>query len=180
MGGTIDATGAVAAAGEMLDPNAAAVAITIKMIQNILIGVVAFGVAVYWTRFMETDAADGAGPRVGISEVWRRFPRFILGFAVASLLFSLLAWAGPRGEALATTTSGFTKNLRGWFFCLAFVSIGLESNFASLAKCLKGGKPIVLYIAGQSLNLSLTLAMAWFVFHWLFPELITTIEQASP
>ncbi|OYW17170.1 MAG: hypothetical protein B7Z55_13070, partial [Planctomycetales bacterium 12-60-4] len=48
IGGTIDSTGAVAAAGGMLDNTALQVAATIKMIQNILIGVVAFGVAVYW------------------------------------------------------------------------------------------------------------------------------------
>ncbi len=43
IGGTIDSTGAVAAAGEMVGPVARDVAATIKMIQNILIGVVAFG-----------------------------------------------------------------------------------------------------------------------------------------
>ena len=53
MGGTIDATGAVAAAGAMLGEDALQVAATIKMIQNILIGVVAFFVAVYWVLRVE-------------------------------------------------------------------------------------------------------------------------------
>ncbi len=71
MGGTIDATGAVAAASEMLPKveNASGIqpsdaAVTIKMIQNILIGVTAFGVAVFWATYMERDS-DGKS-KVGI------------------------------------------------------------------------------------------------------------------
>ena len=40
---------------------------------------------------------------------------------------------------------GLTKSLRGWFFCLAFVSIGLATNFRELAGYFKGGKPLILY-----------------------------------
>ncbi|MFO0132693.1 MAG: YeiH family protein, partial [Planctomyces sp.] len=76
VGGTIDSTGAVGAAGAMLGKEAEVVATTIKMIQNMLIGVVAFGVAVYWVTCVERT--EGARPE--ISEIWRRFPRFILGF----------------------------------------------------------------------------------------------------
>lgn len=57
-----------------------------------------------------------------------------------------------------------TKNVRGWLFCLAFVSIGLESNFRDLASQLVGGKPIWLYITGQSFNLVLTLIAAYLAF----------------
>ena len=53
VGGTIDSTGAVGAAGAMLGKEAEVVATTIKMIQNMLIGVVAFGVAVYWVTCVE-------------------------------------------------------------------------------------------------------------------------------
>ena len=47
IGGTVDSTGAVAAAGALLGPKAMYVAATVKMIQNVLIGVTAFGIAVY-------------------------------------------------------------------------------------------------------------------------------------
>ena len=59
MGGTIDATGAVAAAGAFLGEKALYVAATIKMIQNVLIGVIAFFVAVYLT----TGWSRGDGPQ---------------------------------------------------------------------------------------------------------------------
>ena len=166
MGGTIDATGAVAAAGAMLGDDALQVAATVKMIQNILIGFVAFGVAVYWVTRVERRSDSTT---TGWSEIWKRFPKFILGFIGASLLFSLLAAMRPDGEALVDAMIGGTKNLRGWFFCLAFVSIGLETNFMELASHLKGGKPLVLYVVGQTFNLILTLLMAWLMFEKVFP-----------
>ena len=168
MGGTIDATGAVAAAGAMLGEDALQVAATVKMIQNILIGVVAFFIAVFWVSFIE-KRDDGARP--GVSEIWKRFPKFILGFIAASIVFSLVHGLAEHGPQLVDTAiANTTKVLRGWFFCLAFVSIGLETNFRELAKQLSGGKPLLLYVVGQSLNLCLTLAMAYLMFKVIFPH----------
>ncbi|MDH5197954.1 MAG: YeiH family protein, partial [Gemmatimonadota bacterium] len=82
LGGTIDATGAVVAAGAMLGEEAEKVAAIIKMIQNILIGVVAFCVALFWVTRVDRDPS---APRPSLMEVWYRFPKFILGFALASL-----------------------------------------------------------------------------------------------
>ncbi len=65
---------------------------------------------------------------------------------------------------------GTTVPLRTWLFCLAFVSIGLETNFRELLPYLKGGKPLALYVIGQCLNLVLTFSMAWFCFTILFPN----------
>ena len=166
LGGTIDATGAVAAAGAFLGPEAESVAITVKMIQNILIGVIAFGVATYWVARVE---ASDKGSRPDIREIWQRFPKFILGFLAASIVFSLIVARCPGGEPMVTgMIKGTSDVFRGWFFCLAFVSIGLDTNFRELAKYMSGGKPVVLYIAGQTLNLLLTLGMAWLMFEVVF------------
>jgi uncharacterized membrane protein YadS len=113
-------------------------------------------------------------------EVWVRFPRFILGFIGASIAFSfvLVPLFGSmfQGDGIKLVESGVikavTNPLRGWFFCLAFVSIGLESNFRELAKQMEGGKPMVLYVIGQSFNLILTLLIAWLAFIVLFPNSI--------
>ncbi|MBB3205638.1 putative membrane protein YadS [Rhodopirellula rubra] len=168
MGGTIDSTGAVAAAGEFLGDRALEVAATIKMIQNILIGVVAFGIAVFWTTYMDRDPA--AKTSVGWSEIWLRFPKFILGFIAASVAFSLIAGLLSDGALWTSASIGVTKGLRGWLFCLAFVSIGLETNYAAIKDNLSGGKPLLLYVCGQSLNLVLTLAMAYLMFKVVFAE----------
>jgi len=163
MGGTIDATGAVVAAGSILGYEAEQVAAVVKMVQNILIGLVAFAVAVFWVTRVERDPD---GPKPSLMEVWYRFPKFIVGFVAASLVFSFVLvplWGGA-GEVERQIISPVTKTCRGWLFCLAFVSIGLESNFRDLAKQMGGGKPIWLYITGQSFNLILTLIAAFLAF----------------
>ncbi|MBA4104172.1 MAG: putative sulfate exporter family transporter [Pirellula sp.] len=174
IGGTIDSTGAVAAAGDALGETGLMVATTVKMIQNILIGAVAFGVAMYWVTCVE-KSPDGSRP--SLMEIWRRFPKFVLGFIAASILFSLLSTSGAQGEAVASAATATSKTLRGWCFCLAFVSIGLETNFRELKQYLAGGKPLVLYVCGQTLNLALTLAMAWLMFTKVFPDAAASLNQ---
>jgi uncharacterized integral membrane protein (TIGR00698 family) len=177
MGGTIDSTGAVVAAGSMLGPRAETVAAVVKMIQNVLIGFLGFFIALYWVTSVDRD--PGA-PRPSLMEVWIRFPKFILGFIGASILFSFIlspafgAWFGGDGIKLVErgVIKAVTNPLRGWFFCLAFVSIGLESNFKELTAQMEGGKPMVLYVIGQSFNLILTLLIAWLAFIVLFPNAI--------
>lgn len=173
LGGTIDSTGAVAAAGAVLGPQALEVAATVKMIQNILIGVTAFGVALYWVARVERDPA---GPRPTWREIWYRFPKFVLGFVLASVVFSILQAslvAGP--EIVDSVIGGATRTLRGWLFCLAFVSIGLETNFRQLLPYFRGGKPLMLYLCGQALNLALTLFMAWLMFRVIFRDLMDQV-----
>jgi uncharacterized membrane protein YadS len=175
MGGTIDSTGAVAAAGAFLGEKALYVAATVKMIQNVLIGVIAFFVAVYWTTKVEAREGEKVSPM----EIWYRFPKFVLGFIGASILFStLIAYLGKDlGYTLIENGAmkGFTSHFQGWFFCLAFTSIGLSTNFRELKEYFKGGKPLILYVCGQSFNLCLTLLMAWIMFYKVFPEITASI-----
>ncbi len=175
IGGTIDATGAVVAAGAFLGDTALNVAATIKMIQNVLIGFVAFGVAVYWSVKVDKKA----GVKVGWNEIWLRFPKFILGFLGASILFSVIhaSIGDTMGNALLDqgVARGFVKNLREWLFCLAFVSIGLSTNFRELKGYIKDGKALTLYVCGQSFNLLLTLLMAWIMFYLVFPHITNSL-----
>ena len=175
MGGTIDATGAVAAAGEFLSERGMYVAATIKMIQNVMIGVVAFCVALYWCLKVEREQGRDVGPM----EIWYRFPKFVLGFIAASILFSLIYQSMGHDAGYTMIDNGVirgvTKTFRGWFFCLAFVSIGLATNFRELAHYFKGGKPLILYVCGQSFNLCLTLLMAYIMFYKVFPHITENI-----
>jgi len=175
MGGTIDATGAVAAAGAFLSDKALYVAATIKMIQNVLIGVIAFFVAVYWCAKIDCAPDQKVSPM----EIWHRFPKFVLGFIVASIIFSLIyqAMGNAVGYAMIDhgVIRGFSSIFRGWFFCLAFVSIGLATNFRELGHYFKGGKPLILYVCGQSFNIILTLLMAYIMFYKVFPQITAGI-----
>jgi len=172
MGGTIDSTGAVVAAGSMLGPDAEKVAAVVKMIQNVLIGLLAFCVAIYWCLSVERDPCR---PRPNAMEIWYRFPKFVIGFVAASLVFSFAVIPAMNGDFKLVETefiNPVTKTMRGWFFCLAFVSIGLESNFKDLASRMEGGKPMKLYVVGQTFNLILTLLVAYLAFIVLFPHAI--------
>jgi uncharacterized membrane protein YadS len=179
MGGTIDATGAVAAAGAFLGEKALYVAATIKMIQNVLIGVIAFFVALYFTTKVE---AQETGHKVRLMEIWYRFPKFVIGFIGASIIFSIIysvynAQIDGLGSSLIDqgAIKGMSDLFRGWFFTLSFVSIGLATNFRELKEHFKGGKPLILYVAGQSFNLILTLVMAYVMFYLVFPDLTASI-----
>lgn len=174
IGGTIDATGAVAAAGAFVGPKAMQVAATVKMIQNVLIGVTAFFVAIYFT----THVHKQEGEKVGAMEIWHRFPKFVLGFLGVSIICSIICSNLGADTATILIENGTNKvggAFRGWFFALAFVAIGLTTNFRELKGYLKGGKPIILYVCGQLFNLFLTLFMAWIMFYKVFPEITSKI-----
>lgn len=156
IGGTVDSTGAVVLAGEALGDMAAQVAALVKMIQNILIGFIAFAVAIFFTMHVDRGSSSSVGP----SEIWHRFPKFILGFIAASFIFSFLVEPGF-GQAVTKSVLGTLGGFKTWCFCLAFMSIGLETNFKEMAVQFQGGKPVTLYVVGQTFNLLLTLLVAW-------------------
>ncbi len=175
MGSTIDSTGAVAAAGAFLGQKALYVAATIKMIQNVLIGVVAFGVAVYWCA--KVDCIPGQ--TVSWWEIWYRFPKFVIGFIIASIIFSIIDQSV--GSDMSTVMidhgvlRGFTRISREWFFALAFTCIGLETDFREFGHYFKGGKPITLYVFGQTFQLLFTLLIGYIMFYLIFPEVTAGI-----
>ena len=167
LGGTIDSTGAVVAAGAFLGEDAERVAAVVKMIQNVLIGIVGFFVALAWVTRIERDPT---APRPSLMEIWHRFPKFIVGFVVASVVFSFILMPVLGSDGVSEILN-HSKVFRGWFFCLAFVAIGLESNFKDLGSQLVGGKAIILYVVGQSFNILLTLLVAWLAFGGVLFEL---------
>ena len=136
---------------------------------------VAFFVALYWCARVEC----APGQSVRVIEIWHRFPKFVLGFLAASIIFSWIS--GTLGSDVGGVVldhgvlRGFSRDLREWFFALAFASIGLATNFKELSKYFKGGKPIILYVCGQTFNLTLTLVMAYIMFYIVFPEITARI-----
>jgi len=157
IGGTVDSTGAVPAAGEMISTLAMEAAVTIKMIQNVLIGIIAFVVATIWVTRVERNPGS---EKPSAWEIWFRMPKFIVGFLIASLVFSFILVPAIGGEAVSGILK-FSKVFRKEFFALAFVSIGLDSNFRELGKYFKKGKPLNLYWVGQIFNILLTLLVTW-------------------
>jgi uncharacterized integral membrane protein (TIGR00698 family) len=159
IGGTIDTTGAVVAAGAIAGPEAMSVAVVVKMAQNVLIGVAAFLLAI-WFVFK----GQVAGEKPSAAEIWFRFPKFVLGFIIASIFFSFFI-----SDSFAKEVTGISKSIRGWWFNLAFICIGLDTKFKELV-AMGGGKPAAAFLIAQVFNIFLTLILAYLIFGGiLFP-----------
>lgn len=158
IGGTVDSTGAVVLAGSALGPEAEQVASLVKMIQNILIGFIAFAVALFFATKVDKDPTR----KVGAGEIWTRFPKFIIGFFVASLVASFILQPLAGADSVKAI-NGVLDQYKNWAFVLAFTSIGLDTNFREIARNLQGGKVLWLYIIGQVFNILLTFFAVWFL-----------------
>lgn len=156
IGGTVDSTGAVVVAGTALGGEAQTAAVLVKSIQNILIGFVAFGVAV----FFATKVDNTVDAKVGVGEIWYRFPKFIIGFFVASLVASFLIQP-MFGSDQVSAINKVLDQYKNWAFVLAFTSIGLDTNFKEIIKQMQGGKVLWLYVVGQLFNIALTFFAVW-------------------
>lgn len=156
IGGTVDSTGAVVLAGNALGPEAEQAAVLVKSIQNILIGFIAFFVAIFFATRVENSGVS----KVGAGEIWYRFPKFIIGFFVASIVASFIVLPLAGGDAVKSV-NGVLDQYKNWAFVLAFTSIGLDTNFKEIGKQLHGGKVLWLYIIGQLFNIVLTLLAVW-------------------
>ncbi|MCQ2303993.1 MAG: YeiH family protein [Bacteroidales bacterium] len=156
IGGTVDSTGAVVVAGTALGEEAQKAAVLVKSIQNILIGFIAFFVAVFFATKVDKNGSE----KVGASEIWVRFPKFILGFFAASLIASFVIQPAFGAEKVGAINKVLDQ-FKNWAFVLAFTSIGLDTNFKAIAKQMQGGKVLWLYIVGQLFNIALTFFAVW-------------------
>ncbi|WP_310586007.1 putative sulfate exporter family transporter [Runella sp. MFBS21] len=96
-------------------------------------------------------------PSAGV--IWKRFPKFILGFMAASLLFSFVLNA----ETI-DGVKGSLKSLQGLWFALAFISIGLETRLADLLKA-DNRRPLYAFLIAQAFNIFVTLVIAYVLFN---------------
>jgi len=155
LGGTIDTTGAVVASGTIVGDIALKYATIIKFSQNVLLGLAAFIISIYWT-YAKKSPSDVEKPTLRI--IWDRFPKFVLGFILASLFFSF--FIAP--ETAASLVKPI-KAYQSFWFSLAFVCIGLETRFMDILK-LDNGKPLFSFLIAQSFNIVVTLIVAFLLF----------------
>jgi uncharacterized membrane protein YadS len=154
LGGTLDTSASVVAAGALISEQAMKTGVIVKFSQNALIGVAAFVLAIWWA--FKAGAAGGERPSAGI--IWERFPKFIIGFVAASIVFSFLLPA----DVVSGTKSALGE-LRLWWFTLAFICVGLEGRFIDLAK-MGEGRPALAFVLAQGVNILWTLLLAWLIF----------------
>ena len=159
-GGNIDTTAAVVGAGTIYGETAQKIASIVKATQNVLIGVVAFLLAFYFASVVE-----GKKERPSPAIIWQRFPKFVLGFILASLLFTF--GTIPAASSKEPNAGNAIAAMKDWAFCLAFVSMGLEISVGQMKKM--GWAPIWVYLIVTVFNTLLALVVSWLIFGWLFP-----------
>ncbi|WP_295713616.1 putative sulfate exporter family transporter [Mucilaginibacter sp.] len=157
LGGSIDTTGAVVASGSLVGEVALKISTIVKFSQNVLLGLAAFAISIYWT-YTKHPAGEDKATKPTLKVIWERFPKFVLGFIGASLLFSFFL-----SPAAAATVKDSLKNLQGLWFALAFTSIGLETNFADLFNE-NSKKPLYAFLIAQTFNIFITLGIAFILF----------------
>ena len=172
IGGNIDTTAAVTAAGAVAGEQPLQIASIVKVTQNALLGIVAVLLTVYFAVKVAPAAADGGrtggtgaasriGGRMSLAMLWDRFPKFVLGFILASIVATLLAEGLP-AEVLEPRLEA-AKSLQSWALTLAFVSIGLEFNLSSAREA--GWKPVLVFGVGTLVNLVAGLGLALLLFY---------------
>lgn len=118
LGGSVDSTGQVIAAATICnDPITMTVATVIKMTQNVLIGPVCFVLSIIVER--------KCNPRILIE----KFPRFVAGFIVSSLIVSYVV---PHYMTIAVRAN--SAYMSEWFSLLGFVLIGTELKLGEVLK----------------------------------------------
>ncbi|EAX47849.1 conserved hypothetical protein 698 [Thermosinus carboxydivorans Nor1] len=136
--------------------------------RDMFVGIWAIIVAFLSVTVWEKKPAAQA-ERVNYGEVWNRFPKFVIGFFIASI-FTTIVVAGldPKlGAKYSSDALGAIKVLRNWTFTWTFLSIGFTTRFRELTSF--GWKPLLAFAIGVALNVPLGywLSNHVFVDYWL-------------
>jgi uncharacterized membrane protein YadS len=130
------------------------------------IGIWAFVLALVATTRWEIEES---GRKPAAAEIWWRFPKFILGFLLVSLLVTLIGQgysAAQFDKLVKPQLVAPLAALRNWAFIFSFLSIGLTTRFRDLGAA--GWRPFVAFSAGAVINIALGYLLSAVVFadHW--------------
>jgi len=130
--------------------------------RDIWVGIWALAFALISTLKWEKEEA---GARPSAMEIWWRFPKFVLGFLVASIVITVIASGYSQVDYNTIVKPGLVKsivNLRSWLFIFCFLSIGLTTRFRELAAA--GKKPFGAFTIGVAVNVVLGFILSILVF----------------
>jgi len=140
----VDNTAEASAAGALYSDAAGKLAVLVKTTRNAMIGFVVLGYALYWASRGQAKTVTNKA-----AFLWQKFPKFVLGF----LLISVLATYG----FFTKDQVGGLANLSRWAFLLTFAGVGLRTNFREMRK--QGLKPFAVGAIGEVLIAVFTLAL---------------------
>ncbi len=140
----VDNTAEAVAAGALYSDAAAKIAVLAKTTRNAMIGFVVLGYALYWAA---REGRQAVGSKATF--LWQKFPKFVLGFLLISLLASLSVFNKDQVNSLA--------NLSRWAFLLTFAGVGLRINFKEMKK--QGIRPFIVGALGEVVIAAITLGL---------------------
>lgn len=161
LGGTIDTTAAVAASGALLGEVAGDTAVIVKASQNVLLGLAAFAISLFWSVRDTGSVMETKG-----SVIWHRFPKFVLGMVIASAVFSLWFNGGVEIDGNMVKYKAIAKNFQGMFFSIAFVCIGLETRFKEIFNK-ENRASLKAFLTAQTFNIIFTFIVAVVIFGFI-------------
>jgi uncharacterized integral membrane protein (TIGR00698 family) len=147
----VDNTAEATAAGALYSDAAGKVAVLAKTCRNATIGFIVLGYAIYWAGKGQAAEVQNKG-----AFLWRKFPKFILGFLLISLLATIGFFTKPQLAAVG--------NLSRWAFLLTFAGVGLRTNLRELGK--QGARPFIVGAVGEIVIALITLGLVFGADHW--------------
>lgn len=140
----VDNTAETVAAGALYSDAAGKLAVLVKSTRNAMIGFVVLAYAIYW-------ASQGQAKTVRnkAAFLWQKFPKFVLGFLLISVLATYQFFNKEQVGALA--------NLSRWAFLLTFAGVGLRTNFRDMRK--QGLRPFAVGAIGEVVIAVFTLGL---------------------
>jgi uncharacterized integral membrane protein (TIGR00698 family) len=147
----VDNTAEATAAGALYSDAAGKIAVLAKTCRNAMIGFVVLGYAIYWASKGQAAVVTNKG-----AFLWKKFPKFVLGFLLISLLATIGFFTRPQLAAVG--------NLSRWAFLLTFAGVGLRTNLRELGK--QGARPFLVGAIGEVVIALITLGLVFGADRW--------------
>jgi uncharacterized membrane protein YadS len=141
---------------------------TIKVFIDVFIGVWAFILAWIWSAKIEPRP----GEAVRASQIWERFPKFVLGYIATFLIVLTIGLLVPSLVPRVKAAMAEANVFRGIFFVMTFFTIGVVSNFRRLWEEGIGKLAVVYVVCLFGFIIWVGLAISWIFFHGVKPPLI--------
>ncbi|MDR0816121.1 MAG: YeiH family protein [Desulfovibrio sp.] len=142
---------------------------TVKIFIDVFIGVWSLLLAWLWTAKFDKSGGDRT---MGWSDVWARFPRFVLGYLITFLILLFICLQSPNLHAIGKSLAGTLNGFRTIFFLLTFFTIGMVSNFRKLLEEGIGRLAIVYILCLFGFIIWVGLFISWLFFHGMTPPLL--------
>ncbi|KAJ9473016.1 UPF0324 membrane protein [Diplonema papillatum] len=163
LGGSVDQTANVVVAAAIVSEECKEVAATVKMILNAGLGAMCVAISIIWIMFIEKDPGQKMPTAMTL---WDKFPKFVLGFLVLSLVLSLII-SKSNDEYRSDCFAASVMESSNWWAAMGFIGIGINTNVKALMSKVQRGPVIGGYFVGGIFDILITWIAAYVFFSGL-------------